>query len=198
MDLGAYAQIEDLDSIAKANGISCPRLRGYRLMKFEDKIDLTGCLEGIETSCCENLIECSWIQDGWYIFGPTTDRNKKRYMTWHKEVDTRSDGSTYSRIVFDNIKWEKIHGKHRKALKLAIKREKKRRLKQYETFNKYVGRNDVLMIHSRIGGGNWPYYYAEVVYQPWFLEKVDDAYDSTYCDIYAKIEPFEGQIKEEE
>jgi len=31
MDLGAYVQIEDLDKIAKENGIVVPRLRGYRL-----------------------------------------------------------------------------------------------------------------------------------------------------------------------
>lgn len=23
----------------------------------------------------------------------------------------------------------------------------------------------------------------------WFLEKVDDSYDSTYCDLYARIKP---------
>lgn len=32
MDLFAYTQIEDLEEIAKENGIECPRLRGYRLM----------------------------------------------------------------------------------------------------------------------------------------------------------------------
>ena len=62
--------------------------------------------------------------------------------------------------------------------------------KQFETFNKYCGRDDVLYIHARIGGGNWPYYDGpELSKQPWFIEKVDDAFDSTYCDIYAKIKP---------
>ena len=32
MDLGAFAQIEDLDALAQLNGIEIPRLRGYRLM----------------------------------------------------------------------------------------------------------------------------------------------------------------------
>lgn len=32
MDLGAYVQIEDLDGLARLNGIEIPRLRGYRLM----------------------------------------------------------------------------------------------------------------------------------------------------------------------
>lgn len=35
MDLGAYGQIENLKSIAEANNIDIPRLRGYRLMKNE-------------------------------------------------------------------------------------------------------------------------------------------------------------------
>ena len=36
-------------------------------------------------------------------------------------------------------------------------------------------------------GRNWSYYCEEVVSQPWFIEKVDDAFDSVYCDIYARI-----------
>jgi len=191
MDLSAYANIDILDKVAEANHISVPRLRGYRLMKFEDKVDLTECLEGIETSCCEELVECSWIQDGWYTYSPTTDRNKKKYMTWHKEINTRSDGSTYPSIVFDEIKWEKIHGKHRKALKLAIKQKKKSILAQFELFNRFAGRDDVLYIHTRIGGNNWTYYEGNktVATQPWFLGRADDCFDCTYCDIYAKIDP---------
>ena len=55
-------------------------------------------------------------------------------------------------------------------------------------WNKYAGKENVLYIHSRIGGGNWDYYGGnELSKQPWFLEKVDDCYDDTYCDIYAKI-----------
>lgn len=38
MDLEAYINIEDLEQIAKENGIDIPRLRGYRLMKEEEPI----------------------------------------------------------------------------------------------------------------------------------------------------------------
>lgn len=59
---------------------------------------------------------------------------------------------------------------------------------QYNVFNKYCGRKDVLYIHARLGGENWKYYGGpELEKQPWFIEKVDDAFDSTYCDIYARI-----------
>ena len=40
MDIGAYVQIDDLDKIAKENGIEVPRLRGYRLMKDEKPVDI--------------------------------------------------------------------------------------------------------------------------------------------------------------
>jgi hypothetical protein len=70
-----------------------------------------------------------------------------------------------------------------------------RQLRQWELWNKYAGKDDILYIHARIGSENWSYYGKEVVGKPWFLEKVDDAYDSTYCDIYAKIKP---QVESEE
>lgn len=50
MDLGAYAQIDNLGQIMKDNGIDIPRLRGLRLMKdkepgcqkFRDELDGNG------------------------------------------------------------------------------------------------------------------------------------------------------------
>ena len=64
---------------------------------------------------------------------------------------------------------------------------------QMERFNYYCGQKNVYMIHARIGGvgeySNWEYYGGEekIATQPWFLEKVDDDFDSTYCDIYVKL-----------
>ena len=71
--------------------------------------------------------------------------------------------------------------------KTYIHNEIVRARKQYEVWNKYAGREDILYIHARIGGGNWKVYYRQVVDKPWFLEKVDDSFDSTYCDIYARL-----------
>lgn len=60
--------------------------------------------------------------------------------------------------------------------------------RQYEMFNKYCGRPDVLYIHARIGGPNWVTFGGpELAKQPWFIDAIDDAFDPTYCDIYAKI-----------
>ena len=38
MDLGAYAQIPNLENILQDNNIDIPRLRGLRLMKNEEPI----------------------------------------------------------------------------------------------------------------------------------------------------------------
>lgn len=59
---------------------------------------------------------------------------------------------------------------------------------QIERFNNYCGQEGVYMIHARVGGDNWDYYDGEekIATQPWFLEKVDDDFDNTYCDIYVR------------
>lgn len=61
---------------------------------------------------------------------------------------------------------------------------------QLDRFNHYCGQDGVYMIHARIGGtsdtSNWVSYGGpdNIATQPWFLEKVDDNWDPTYCDIY--------------
>ena len=174
MDLGAYAQIESIEEIAKKNGIEVPRLRGYRLMKDEKPVDnLKEFMGDIDVQCAKYLCEsipfwnpnsdmCEWSS--------YTDYIKKYY------------------VPNDKIRWDRIHGWKRRVLKTYIHNETNRYKKQVDVFNKYVGRDDILYIHARIGGGNWSVYHSYVDQQPWFIEKVDDAFDSTYCDIYAKIE----------
>ena len=101
---------------------------------------------------------------------------------WGDEIDYKTE------LV--DLKWDKIHGKRRKNVKFNLKKELKAAKKQYDTWNKYVGRKDILYIHARIGGDNWIYYEGyKLEKEPWFLEKVDDYYDNTYCDIYARITP---------
>lgn len=174
MDLGAYVNIDYLSEIAKTNGIEVPRLRGYRLMSEEEPVDIKEIYQDIEYDCCKELCEASpfWSIDAdYYEISDYTDFIKDFYCPDKK------------------VRWDRIHGWKRKVLKTYIHNEKKRIIKQYELFNYYCGRKDILYIHSRIGGGNWKSYYQEVVNQPWFIEKVDDSFDSTYCDIYAKIDP---------
>lgn len=70
----------------------------------------------------------------------------------------------------------------------ALEQSKRAIQNQYAVWNKYAGKENVLYIHARIGGNNWGSYGGSTIErQPWFLEKVDDSFDDTYCDIYAKI-----------
>ena len=128
MDLGATAQIETLDKIAEENGISVPRLRGYRLM-----------IDGEPYTEEETKEEIASI--------------KSSYRRLHEPLST--------------LYW----------VSASVK-------EQHGMWNKYVGRNDVLYIHSRCG-----YPPEEVLKAPWFLDWVSDAFDPTYCTIYAKIKP---------
>ena len=185
MDLGAFGQIEELSEIAQRNGIDCPRLRGYRLMKDEEPIDFDKWkkdgMQSFEVSCLYELIRSRWVYNNWFSdYCSGTDKNIARYI----KGDLFDENST--------VRWDRIHGRRRKLLKTAIHNDLVLYKRQYEVWNKYAGRSDVLYIHARIGGGNWPYYYREVVDKPWFIEKVDDAADSSYCDIYARI--FDGGI----
>ena len=159
MDLGAFVNIENLQRLAEANGIDIPRLRGYRLMQDETEVDKEDISDIIHNL---EIWECE------NLFGD-------KYIQDSNENDKR-------------IRWELLHGKRRKTLKFAVKRRRKRAIEQYSIFNKYVGQSDVLYIHARIGGFNWNRYGGpDLEKNSWFIEKVDDCFDGTYCDIYARV-----------
>ena len=192
MDLVAYVQIEDYEHLAKANGIEVPRLRGYRLMSKEESVSQKQIeyihrdyeLHLYDWACCSiprfRPNSCS------HEFSYRTDRIRDKYLIRKTEFDPE-DGCP--RRITVGFRWDLVHGKNRKAMKFAIKRGREAIERQFRTFNKYAGREDVLFIHARIGGGNWLHYGgADIEKQPWFLEKVDDYFDSTYCDIYALID----------
>lgn len=184
MDLGAFCQIENLEQIMKDNNIYVPRLRGLRLMSKEEplskkEIEELAKNEGLYR--CKCLCESNFIINaGWLECSERTRRIEDKYLKFEYTAGIRN-------MMPIEVKWDKLHGKKRKAFKYVIKQARKDAFKQYEIWNKYCGRKDVLYIHARIGGGNWAYYRDEVENQPWFIEKIDDYFDSTYCDIYAKI-----------
>lgn len=178
MDLGAYVQIEDLSEIAKKNGIEIPRLRGYRLMKNEDRLSQSKIDEikrGAEIEVAKNLCRSD----------PFWNPNSHLFS-----LNTWIDYLVSYYVEGNKIRWDRIHGKKRKILKFEIKKQNRKIQKTFDAWNKYAGREDVLYIHSRMGGWNWKDYdgKAEIMSQPWFLDRVDDYFDSTYCDFYAKIE----------
>ena len=174
MDLGAFVQIENLQEILNKQNICVPRLRGLRLMTQEKSISkeaMEECIRQETLEIVKDIVEqnslnswCSWLND---TRNDILIRNKDREVIGYR--------------------WNKIHGRKRKWIKFEIKKLKKAVYNQYNTFNKYVGKN-VLYVHARVGGDNW--YYCEgykLAEHSDFLEKCDDYYDCTYCDIYFKI-----------
>lgn len=192
MDLGAYAQIDILEQIMKDNGIEVPRLRGLRLMKDEEPLSK----EEIKAIAIkEGYSRCAWLCRACPPFDWNTcvselsERTDFRteYYCVCVPYETLPESINHSDPI--DIRWDRVHGKKRKAFKYVIKQAKRDVQKQLDMWNKYCGHDDVLYIHCRLGGGNRDYYkVSEIIEnQPWFLEDVDDYFDNTYMDIYAKI-----------
>lgn len=194
MDLEAYCQIPRFEEFMKENNIEIPRLRGYRYMGEEQMVSESDIQDSIRKQhgwVLEHFV-CSVprfnpFANSW-CYSSETYRLKKKYLI-REPVEYEFHGQKH---IFDRtvgIRWDLIHGKRRKRLKYALKLAARDVRRQFETFNKYVGCNDVFMIHARIGGRNWEAYdaHVNVATQPWFIEKVDDYFDSTYCDIYVRV-----------
>ena len=119
MDLGAYAQIENLGAVASQNGISVPRIRGYRLMKDEKPMDYLEAMgDGYEAQIVMDLIHAIpfWTYDSsWSAYGG------EEYK-WAEKHYLGKDRNT--------VRWENIHGWKRRVLKLAIHTERKKYKKQ--------------------------------------------------------------------
>lgn len=189
MDLGAYVQIEDLESLMKANGINIPRLRGLRLMSNEkpyDKDEIEECLEDAALCACQwalwSMPSFSY-KTAWIESSEKTDKLCKKYLKY------APDGW---RVV--GIRWDRLHGKKRKFIKMRVRQAVKGRKREIDMWNKYAGRDDVLYIHAKIGDGNWSdYHWRNFIKEPWFLEAMNDPDDKVYCNIYAKIDKHAGE-----
>jgi len=179
MDLKAYIQIENLEDTMKANGIEVPRLRGLRLMRDETPYS---------EECIESNIKMEYN---------ATVRSMMHTLSLMADALMEGD----DRLYFARKSWLEI--------------DERRLVESYDNafreqammFNKYCGREDVMLIHSRMGGAkidHWDDEKKEFVTdydleeQPWFLDYIHDADDGTYIDIYAKIDPTTAPKKEEE
>ena len=198
MDLYAYANIDNLEGLMNANGISVPRLRGLRLMSGEPSVtaeEFRDLERSAEQHVCEDVVRAcpAWSSNAVaYEFSRKTDLRYNKYVIFHtvpEEFEHNGEKRVIHHKVYDGFRWELLPRRIRKRIKLAVKHRIRRVHAQYEAWNRYAGRPDVLYIHARIGGRNWLDYDGEntVAKQPWFLEKVDDWFDETYCDIYARI-----------
>lgn len=185
MDLFAYTQINSLYDILGSTGVDVPRLRGLRLMLEEEPISDDDIAEEIREEqmyVAERAIQSipKWSPNSNVTrYNLETDRACRKYLVYD------ADGK------ITDIRWELIHGQHRRNMKHAMKIAKRRVLDSFGTFNRYAGRDDILCVHARIGGGNWSYYNRGGVVSgsDAFIEKVDGMFDDTYCDIYLRIDP---------
>ena len=175
MDLYAYAQIDDFEALAKANGIDVPRLRGYRLMSEEDAISENAAAEMLrdaEADAVEDLCRADppfSVNPVAYTYSRRSDAIVETYI--YKKSDRTAV-----------VRWDRLHGKRRKAAKFVIKQRKRAIRTQNGLWSRFAGQPDVLYIHSRIGCG-----FRAFANQPWYLGGCVDSYDSTYCDIYASV-----------
>lgn len=183
MDLYAYLQIGEYEKMLAENGIEIPRLRGIRYMAEEEtetEEDILSAIKDQTSWMYQTAVQACprfHLNSCTFEYSKATRRLEKKYLVRSKE----------GKVV--GFRWDKLHGKNKKRLRLAIRQKERKIRNVMAVFNKYVGRPDVLCIHARIGGRNWIAYDAHLTVekQPWFLEKVDDYFDSTYCDIYVKI-----------
>lgn len=186
MDLGAYVQIDELEKVAKENNIYVPRLRGYRLMEKEEPIskdEISEIIKSCEVNVCENLCRSYPLFWDAHSYCTSYDDKTDRLCNYYLMSDIK-DGYKY----FLDIRWDRIHGWKRKVLKFEIKKKVRHIQKYFDTWNKYAGKKNVLYIHARLGASSWTDFDVNKLFQePWFLEKIDDYYDDSYCDIYASI-----------
>lgn len=179
MDLYAYSQIESLEPILKACNLEIPRLRGLRLMKFSELTSQEEIDESIKSAKVD-AVKDHYNYDSWTAWG-----GNKKHPSFIYRYESLDMEHRYKDVI--DYDFSKIHGKHRKALKLEFKRIKKAYLTEYGLFNKFVGK-DVLYVHARAGGGNRGWCKTNNLRShPLYLADCDNAFDSTYCDFYFDI-----------
>lgn len=183
MDLYAYSQIEDLEQLLEKNEIKIQRLRGLRLMKNEELISD----KEIEERIAEEKIEyaVNWLKQrcDWSWSSDRDDNHHKSFIYGKNEEGNRQ--------IID-IDFSKVHGKDRKHIKYKWKVITKKFTAQFDMWNRYVGKN-VLYVHARQGGDNRLYYPIDIKH-PMYLDDIDDAWDSTYCDIYYDLDKVKDEI----
>ena len=60
--------------------------------------------------------------------------------------------------------------------------------RQLTAYNKHVKEKGVWMVHARVSDNSWIANGGrDIEKQPWFIERVKDGMDATYCDIYVRV-----------
>lgn len=174
MDLYAFSKIDDYASLLKDNGIDICRLRGIRCMGDEEPQDEDSTKRYISQKSLDIVRDIA-----------RTTGNIRRLIPVGWSYYTKTDKRVYKWTKDGFIHWEHIHGRRRKSIKYLIKKAK-RNVKTFdELFNKYVGRADVFMVHTRTGSDSWAH--CDYTGEPWCLGQVDDLWDETYQYVFVKV-----------
>ena len=149
MDLYAYTQIVDLQAIADSNGISVPRCRGYRLMKNEERVTTAEIEQMITDQALYEAEKLFRLHPSglFYEYSESAKARARRYIVIRKNENGFDEPIA--------VRWDRVHGKRRKAVKRIFRQVRRDVKEQYALFNSYVGREDVLYIHARLGSTSW-------------------------------------------
>lgn len=174
MDLYAFSKIDDYATLLKENGIDICRLRGIRCMGDEEPQDEESTKRYISEKSLDIVRDIARKTGNSRWFIP---------LCWSH--DCKTDKRVYKWTKDGFIHWEHINGRRRKAIKYLIKKAK-RNVKTFdELFNKYVGRADVFMVHTKTGSDSWVHF--DYTGEPWCLGQVDDLWDETYQYVFVKV-----------
>lgn len=170
--------------------LQIPRLRGLSLMKYDQPLTKEKELEYIrllEASTVRELLEDS---PRWKL-RPNPCELDAYWVSW--KVYNKYLKITDSHAEY--VKWENLHGKKKNQAKYWIKKNKKAYYAQYDLYNKYAGRPDVLCVSSRIGSTWEESGGREIENHPAFLGEAVSWFDPTFCEIYLKFDPENPEIK---
>lgn len=174
MEYNIAKRVNDL--IVEVTGVPLLPIQDARIMKNEespyDEDYIQHVIGRNEVAIVEHLIMSRW-----------SSRPKKKLLRSVKLMYKYID---YDKLIKTNngIKWENLHGKKRKIAKYKIKKLRREIRKKYDTYNKYVGRDDVLYFHTIVDTNQ----YNELRHSQSYIEDIPDWYDPRYKDMYFKAD----------
>lgn len=176
-------EINTRNDILQTAGVSIPG--EFLIMKEETKISLEEVdqiMKKQEVMIIDRLLSSNprWTLQPYF----TMPKNKEKYVHKYIHFDSKEE----------HVRWDRLHGKHRKIVKFECKKEKGKIRDGILTFNHFAGREDVMCIrvdtsHSENGKG----FLYQIESLPYFLTMnlsyENEAFSSNIYDIYLKVNP---------
>lgn len=164
------------DLIAEVTGTSLISIQDIRFMRDEELYSEESIQDTInrnDMSVIKHLVMSKWSY------------NPKRFLGLFPELFKKYIDYDRFKKTGKGIIWENIHGKKRRVAKYETKKFHKSIRNQYETYNKYVGRDDVLYFHTILNNEQ----YNKLCSSSSYIEDVADWFDPRYRDMYFKADP---------